>query len=70
MNYEAAGASDDWAKGAAGVKYSYTIELPDALDGKHRWTTLVHGAWCMVHGARCSHNNEHPPGSVYQPATS
>ena len=23
------GASDDWAKGAAGIKYSYTIELPD-----------------------------------------
>ena len=41
VNYEAAGASDDWAKGAAGIKYSYTIELPDALDGKHRWTIMV-----------------------------
>ena len=29
VNYEAAGASDDWAKGGAGIKYSYTIELPD-----------------------------------------
>lgn len=29
VNYEAAGASDDWAKGEAGIKYSYTIELPD-----------------------------------------
>ena len=29
VNYEAAGASDDWAKGSAGIKYSYTIELPD-----------------------------------------
>lgn len=26
--YAAAGASDDWNKGVAGVKYSYTIELP------------------------------------------
>lgn len=25
----AAGGSDDWAKGVAGVKYSYTIELRD-----------------------------------------
>ena len=24
------GGSDDWAKGAAGIKYSYTIELPDS----------------------------------------
>lgn len=23
------GGSDDWAKGKAGIKYSYTIELPD-----------------------------------------
>jgi hypothetical protein len=23
------GGSDDWAKGAAGIKYSYTIELRD-----------------------------------------
>jgi len=23
------GCSDDWAKGKAGIKYSYTIELPD-----------------------------------------
>ena len=29
VNYEAAGASDDWAKGEAGIKYSYTVELPD-----------------------------------------
>lgn len=27
--YSAAGGADDWAKGAAGVKYAYTIELPD-----------------------------------------
>nr|XP_053647888.1 carboxypeptidase B [Cherax quadricarinatus] len=27
--YAAAGGSDDWAKGEAGVKYSYTIELRD-----------------------------------------
>lgn len=27
--YAAAGGSDDWAKGGAGVKYSYTIELRD-----------------------------------------
>lgn len=27
--YEAAGGSDDWAKGVAGVKYSYTLELRD-----------------------------------------
>jgi len=26
----ASGASDDWAKGVAGIKYSYTIELRDA----------------------------------------
>jgi len=31
--YPAAGASDDWAKGSAGIRYSYTIELPDR--GKH-----------------------------------
>merc|ERR1712223_394454 len=30
MLYPAAGGSDDWAKGAAGIKYSYTIELPDS----------------------------------------
>ncbi len=29
MNSTAAGASDDWVKGGAGVKYSYTVELPD-----------------------------------------
>jgi carboxypeptidase A4 len=23
------GGSDDWAKGSAGIKYSYTVELPD-----------------------------------------
>ncbi|XP_059083604.1 carboxypeptidase B-like isoform X2 [Tigriopus californicus] len=28
--YPAAGGSDDWAKGGAGIEYSYTIELPDA----------------------------------------
>ena len=28
-----AGGSDDWAKGGAGIKYSYTIELPDT--GSH-----------------------------------
>merc|ERR1712168_901220 len=27
--YPAAGGSDDWAKGGAGIRYSYTIELPD-----------------------------------------
>ena len=27
------GGSDDWAKGGAGVKFSYTVELPDT--GKH-----------------------------------
>jgi len=37
VNYEAAGASDDWAKGSAGIKYSYTVELPDSLNGKHRF---------------------------------
>jgi len=30
MLYPAAGGSDDWAKGSAGIKYSYTIELPDS----------------------------------------
>jgi len=33
MLYPASGGSDDWAKGAAGIKYSYTIELPDT--GRH-----------------------------------
>lgn len=27
--YIVLGSSDDWAKGKAGIKYSYTIELPD-----------------------------------------
>jgi murein tripeptide amidase MpaA len=27
--YAASGGSDDWAKGAAGIKYSYTVELRD-----------------------------------------
>ncbi|CAG7815843.1 unnamed protein product, partial [Allacma fusca] len=27
--YPAAGGSHDWAKGVAGIKYSYTVELPD-----------------------------------------
>lgn len=33
MLYPASGGSDDWAKGGAGIKYSYTIELPDT--GRH-----------------------------------
>lgn len=37
VNYEAAGASDDWAKGGAGIQYSYTVELPDKLGGKFRF---------------------------------
>lgn len=28
--YPAAGGSDDWAKGAYNVKYSYTVELRDS----------------------------------------
>ena len=35
VNYEASGASDDWAKGGAGIKYSYTIELPDTGRSGH-----------------------------------
>lgn len=31
--YVAAGGSDDWAKGVAGIKYSYTVELRDR--GRH-----------------------------------
>ena len=27
------GGSDDWAKGGAGIKFSYTVELPDT--GRH-----------------------------------
>ena len=27
------GGSDDWAKGGAGIKYSFTVELPDT--GRH-----------------------------------
>ena len=27
-------------QGSAGIKYSYTVELPDSLNGKHRWTFL------------------------------
>jgi hypothetical protein len=27
--YAAAGGSDDWAKGTANIKYSYTLELRD-----------------------------------------
>ena len=33
MLYPASGGSDDWAKGGAHIKYSYTIELPDT--GRH-----------------------------------
>jgi len=33
MLYPASGGSDDWAKGGAGIKFSYTIELPDT--GRH-----------------------------------
>ncbi|XP_063243270.1 carboxypeptidase B-like [Bacillus rossius redtenbacheri] len=33
LMYTSAGGSDDWAKGAAGVKYSYSVELPDT--GQH-----------------------------------
>ncbi|KAJ8893656.1 hypothetical protein PR048_006256 [Dryococelus australis] len=29
LMYTSAGGSDDWVKGAAGVKYSYSVELPD-----------------------------------------
>lgn len=28
--YPASGASDDWAKGQLGIKYTYTIELRDS----------------------------------------
>ncbi|XP_023343768.1 carboxypeptidase B [Eurytemora carolleeae] len=31
--YPASGGSDDFAKGGAGIKYSFTVELPDT--GKH-----------------------------------
>lgn len=31
--YPAAGGSDDWARGSAGIDYSYTVELPDT--GRH-----------------------------------
>lgn len=31
--YPASGGSDDWAKGSAKVKYSYTLELRDT--GRH-----------------------------------
>lgn len=31
--YPASGASDDWAKGSLGIKYSYTVELRDG--GRH-----------------------------------
>ncbi|XP_046989681.1 carboxypeptidase B-like [Schistocerca americana] len=27
--YPTTGSSDDWAKGVAGAKYAYTVELPD-----------------------------------------
>ena len=42
VNYEASGASDDWAKGGAGIKFSYTIELPDTGRSgmKRRWNHL------------------------------
>ena len=30
--YEAAGGSDDWAHGVAGIKYAYTMELRDTGD--------------------------------------
>ena len=33
INLFVIGGSDDWAKGGAGVKFSYTVELPDT--GKH-----------------------------------
>ena len=42
VNYEASGASDDWAKGAAGIKYSFTVELPDT------------GRW-VPHCTHCTH---------------
>ena len=35
-----AGGSDDWAKGGAGIKYSYTIELPDR--GQHGFILPAH----------------------------
>ena len=44
VNYEASGASDDWAKGAAGIKYSFTVELPDT----GRWVPHC------THCTRCS----------------
>lgn len=52
--YEAAGGSDDWAHGVAGIKYSYTMELRDTGDkgfvlppdqiiesGEETWLALV-----------------------------
>ncbi|XP_013407416.1 carboxypeptidase B-like [Lingula anatina] len=35
--YPAAGGSDDWAKGKAGIKYSYTIELSPGDQTSDRW---------------------------------
>ena len=35
MLYPASGGSDDWAKGGANIKYSYTVELPDT--GRHHF---------------------------------
>ncbi|XP_063243654.1 carboxypeptidase B-like [Bacillus rossius redtenbacheri] len=33
MLYPTSGGSEDWAKGVAGIKYAYTVELPD--QGEH-----------------------------------
>ena len=35
VTHETSGSSDDWAKAVAGVKYSYTVELPDT--GKYHF---------------------------------
>ena len=32
MTDAASGGSDDWVKGVAGVKFAYTVELPDRGD--------------------------------------
>ena len=35
INYFASGGSDDWARGEAGIKWVYLMELPDSTNGLH-----------------------------------
>ena len=58
--YPAAGGSDDWAHGGAGIPYSYTIELPDT--GSYGYN-ITSRKYFEYQDQNISGSSSRPPGS-------